>query len=60
MLPICWVAVAFDEAASRATIDGLKEQVGGVLPGAGETLHARLTMPVKPPNPLTVRVAEPL
>ena len=38
---------------------GLSEQVGGSFAGRGETLHVKLTVPAKPPVPVSVIVDVP-
>jgi hypothetical protein len=52
-------AVALVVVASRSTEAGTTPQMGGSLAGTGETLQVKLTVPAKPPVPVTVIIEEP-
>ena len=53
------VAVAVVVVALSAIEDGLAKQVGGLFAGTGEMLHAKVTVPAKPPVPVTIIVDVP-
>jgi hypothetical protein len=52
-------AVALVVVALSDTENGKTKQVGGSFTGTGETLHVKLTVPAKPPVPVTVMVDVP-
>ena len=59
VVEILRIAVAVVAVALSATEGGLAKQVGGSFAGMGETLHVKLTEPVKPPFPVSVIVDVP-
>jgi hypothetical protein len=59
VVEILSVAGALVVVALNATEAGLREQVGGSFAGRGDTLHVKLTVPAKPPVPVSVMVDVP-